>query len=245
MTAVDGSVARLRIDGLAAEVGGRLHCSVPVGETVLIALRPEKVQLGAPGAGAVDGRLQSRVFQGSSWLFSIQTELGFGPGGVTWVVNAYVLAFAGLLLLSGRAADLFGRRRVFVVGGSLFTLGSLRDMLQQTGYEVLEVQGIPAPFPKALGMGRCSLALVRLNGALLRLHKALFAYQFFLRIRPLPTVSHLLARATRYPAQRQLPPRELLLRQGLHQARQRLQPQLLRLPLRPSFPRHSPKAAPR
>jgi hypothetical protein len=52
-------------------------------------------------------------------------------------------------------------------------------MLQQTGYEVLEVQGIPAPFPKALGMGRFSLALVRLNGALLRLHKALFAYQFF------------------------------------------------------------------
>jgi glycosyltransferase involved in cell wall biosynthesis len=87
----------------------------------------------------------------------------------------------------------------------LFTLGSLRDMLQQTGYEVLEVHGIPAPFPKALGMGRFSLALVRLNGALLRLHKALFAYQFFLRIRPLPTVSHLLARATRYPAERQVP----------------------------------------
>ncbi|HEV7338691.1 MAG TPA: ABC transporter ATP-binding protein [Bosea sp. (in: a-proteobacteria)] len=76
VTAVDGSVARLRIDGLAAEVGGRLHCSVPVGEAVLIALRPEKVQLGLPGSGAVDGRLQSRVFQGSSWLFSIQTDLG-------------------------------------------------------------------------------------------------------------------------------------------------------------------------
>ena len=49
-------------------------------------------------------------------LPSIQSDLGFGPAAVTWVVNAYVLAFAGLLLLSGRAADLFGRRRVFVAG---------------------------------------------------------------------------------------------------------------------------------
>jgi EmrB/QacA subfamily drug resistance transporter len=58
-------------------------------------------------------------------LPSIQSELGFGPVGVTWVVNAYVLAFAGLLLLSGRAADLFGRRRLFTSGASLFTVGTL------------------------------------------------------------------------------------------------------------------------
>jgi EmrB/QacA subfamily drug resistance transporter len=58
-------------------------------------------------------------------LPSIQSELGFGPAAVTWVVNAYVLAFAGLLLLSGRAADLFGRRRVFTAGASLFTVGTL------------------------------------------------------------------------------------------------------------------------
>ena len=58
-------------------------------------------------------------------LPSIQTQLGFGPTAVTWVVNAYVLAFAGLLLLSGRAADLFGRRRLFTIGASLFTLGTL------------------------------------------------------------------------------------------------------------------------
>ena len=58
-------------------------------------------------------------------LPSIQSELGFGPAAVTWVVNAYVLAFAGLLLLSGRVADLFGRRRVFVIGASLFTVGTL------------------------------------------------------------------------------------------------------------------------
>jgi EmrB/QacA subfamily drug resistance transporter len=58
-------------------------------------------------------------------LPSIQEELDFGPAAVTWVVNAYVLAFAGLLLLSGRAADLFGRRRVFVSGAAVFTVGTL------------------------------------------------------------------------------------------------------------------------
>lgn len=58
-------------------------------------------------------------------LPSIQSELGFGTAAVTWVVNAYVLAFAGLLLLSGRVADVIGRRRVFVLGASLFTLGTM------------------------------------------------------------------------------------------------------------------------
>lgn len=58
-------------------------------------------------------------------LPSIQRELDFGPAAVTWVVNAYVLAFAGLLLISGRAADLCGRRRVFVAGASLFTVGTV------------------------------------------------------------------------------------------------------------------------
>ena len=58
-------------------------------------------------------------------LPSIQKELEFGPAALSWVVNAYVLAFAGLLLLSGRAADLVGRRRVFVSGAALFTAGTL------------------------------------------------------------------------------------------------------------------------
>ena len=47
-------------------------------------------------------------------LPSIQADLGLSPAALTWVVNAYVLTFGGLLLLSGRAADLFGRRRMFV-----------------------------------------------------------------------------------------------------------------------------------
>src|SRR4029079_19562250 len=47
-------------------------------------------------------------------LPSIQSGLQHGPSGVAWVINAYVLAFGGLLVLSGRVADLFGRRRMFI-----------------------------------------------------------------------------------------------------------------------------------
>src|SRR5262245_50313514 len=58
-------------------------------------------------------------------LPSIEHELSFTPQGLQWVVSAYALTFAGLLLLGGRAADLLGRRRVFMVGVVLFTLASL------------------------------------------------------------------------------------------------------------------------
>jgi MFS family permease len=87
-------------------------------------------------------------------LPSIQSELGFGPAAVTWVVNAYVLAFTGLLLLSGRAADLFGRRRVFVVGASLFTVGTLLAAVALTKELLIlgrVVQGIGGRRPESGG----------------------------------------------------------------------------------------------
>ncbi|GAA0478501.1 MFS transporter [Paractinoplanes deccanensis] len=58
-------------------------------------------------------------------LPDIQRELGFSPAGVSWVVNAYLLAFAGLLLLAGRLGDLLGAWRVFLAGLSLFVAASL------------------------------------------------------------------------------------------------------------------------
>jgi EmrB/QacA subfamily drug resistance transporter len=58
-------------------------------------------------------------------LPSIETDLGFSEQGLQWVISAYALTFAGLLLLGGRAADLLGRRRMFVVGVLFFTIASL------------------------------------------------------------------------------------------------------------------------
>ena len=58
-------------------------------------------------------------------LPAIARELGFAQAGLAWVINAYLVAFAGLLLLSGRLGDLFGSKRVFLIGLGLFTLSSL------------------------------------------------------------------------------------------------------------------------
>ncbi len=58
-------------------------------------------------------------------LPSMQRELGFSTTNLSWVINAYVLAFGGLLLLGGRIGDLFGRRRMLVVGILLFSAASL------------------------------------------------------------------------------------------------------------------------
>src|SRR5919198_4703602 len=58
-------------------------------------------------------------------LPSIGRDLDFTPGGLAWVVNAYLIAFAGLLLLAGRLADLVGRKRVFIAGLVIFTAASL------------------------------------------------------------------------------------------------------------------------
>ncbi|MBO0802036.1 MAG: DHA2 family efflux MFS transporter permease subunit [Nocardiopsaceae bacterium] len=58
-------------------------------------------------------------------LPSIQANLGFSQSNLAWVVNAYLIAFAGLLLLAGRLGDLAGRRNVFLVGLAVFTVASL------------------------------------------------------------------------------------------------------------------------
>jgi EmrB/QacA subfamily drug resistance transporter len=66
-------------------------------------------------------------------LPQMRQDLGLSITGQQWVVNAYTLTFAGFLMLGGRAADLFGRRRVFMVGLSLFTAASLLGGLAQGG----------------------------------------------------------------------------------------------------------------
>ncbi|GAA1663448.1 MFS transporter [Nonomuraea maheshkhaliensis] len=58
-------------------------------------------------------------------LPTIQRDLGFTPAGLSWMVNAYLIAFGGLLLLSGRLGDLIGRRKLFMAGNVIFTAASL------------------------------------------------------------------------------------------------------------------------
>ncbi|MFJ9812937.1 MFS transporter [Streptomyces sp. NPDC101158] len=80
-------------------------------------------------------------------LPSMRTELGLTATGLQWVVSVYSIAFAGFMLLGGRAADLFGRKRMFVAGLSLFTLASVAGGLAQEGWHLLAaraVQGLGA-----------------------------------------------------------------------------------------------------
>ena len=75
-------------------------------------------------------------------LPSIGNDLHYSTTGLQWVVNAYVLTFAGFLLLGGRAADLLGRRRIFIAGLSLFSLASLLGGLAQTSAELTTARAV-------------------------------------------------------------------------------------------------------
>ena len=80
-------------------------------------------------------------------LPSIEADLAFSPGNLQWVLSAYLLSFGGLLLLGGRAADLLGRRRMFIAGTVLFALASLGAGLASTSTALLAarvVQGLAA-----------------------------------------------------------------------------------------------------
>lgn len=65
-------------------------------------------------------------------LPSIEQDLGFSQSELAWVVNAYLIAFGGLLLLAGRLGDLLGQRRIFLIGLAIFTLASLACALAQS-----------------------------------------------------------------------------------------------------------------
>jgi EmrB/QacA subfamily drug resistance transporter len=72
----------------------------------------------------------------------IQESLGFSTGGLSWVINAYILTFGGFLLLGARAGDLFGRRRVFLVGIAVFTASSFLGGLAESGWMLLAARAL-------------------------------------------------------------------------------------------------------
>jgi len=89
-------------------------------------------------------------------LPSIRSDLGFGQSSLAWVVNAYLIAFGGVLLLAGRLGDLLGRRRVFLAGVAVFTAASLLCGLS-IGQEMLVaarfIQGVGGAMTSAVILG--------------------------------------------------------------------------------------------
>ena len=75
-------------------------------------------------------------------LPDMKRDLGMSQNGLAWVLNAYTLTFAGFLLLGGRAADIWGRRRLFLIGVTLFAAMSLLGGLAQSGGELILARGL-------------------------------------------------------------------------------------------------------
>jgi hypothetical protein len=88
-------------------------------------------------------------------LPSVQTSLGFSLADLQWVVTAYTLAFGGLLLLGGRAADLLGRRRVFLTGLAIFTAASLSAGLASSQETLLAARALQGLGAALLSPRRC------------------------------------------------------------------------------------------
>src|SRR2546426_5153357 len=89
-------------------------------------------------------------------LPSIQRDLGFSQSGLAWVVNAYLIAFGGLLLLAGRLGDLIGRKRLFTSGLILFIAASLLCGLAQSQEMLVGarfIQGIGGAMTSAVILG--------------------------------------------------------------------------------------------
>ncbi|GAA5027963.1 hypothetical protein GCM10023258_23080 [Terrabacter aeriphilus] len=97
-------------------------------------------------------------------LPSIQRDLALSATAITWVVNAYVLTFGGLLLLSGRAADLFGCRRLFTAGSALFTIGTLLAALATNPALLMSGRIIQGAGAAALSPAAMSLLLLTYPG---------------------------------------------------------------------------------
>jgi EmrB/QacA subfamily drug resistance transporter len=89
-------------------------------------------------------------------LPTIQADLGFSAGSLSWVMNSYLIAFGGLLLLSGRLGDLVGRKRMFLVGITVFVLASLACGLAASPAMLITarfVQGAGAAMTSAVSLG--------------------------------------------------------------------------------------------
>src|SRR3712207_3734924 len=89
-------------------------------------------------------------------LPSIQSDLGFSQSALAWVVNAYLIAFGGLLLLAGRLGDLISRRGVFLTGLGVFTVASVLCGAAQTQEMLVAarfVQGVGGAMTSAVILG--------------------------------------------------------------------------------------------
>ena len=107
-------------------------------------------------------------------LPSMQRDLHFSLSSAQWVVNAYVLTFAGFLLLGGRAADIFGRRRVYLTGLFVFVVASIGAGFAATGTQIVAVRALQGVGGAILSPATLTIIVTTFHGP--RLPKAIGAW---------------------------------------------------------------------
>ncbi|THA70568.1 DHA2 family efflux MFS transporter permease subunit [Streptomyces sp. A0642] len=128
--------------------------TVPVRTSPPAAGRSRRLALGVIATGLLMTVLDGSIVTVA--MPAIQNDLGFTPAGLSWVVNAYLIAFGGLLLLAGRLGDLLGRRRMFLAGTAVFTAASV--LAGAAGSPALLItarflQGAGSAMASAVGLG--------------------------------------------------------------------------------------------
>jgi EmrB/QacA subfamily drug resistance transporter len=146
----------------------RLKIENDMGQNIIHSSRPPLAGEGRVGASrAGDSRWLALIILCAGFLMivldqtivnvalpSIKNDLGFSQAGLAWVVNAYLIAFGGFLLLAGRLGDLLGRKRIFLVGLAMFTTASLL-----CGLSISQPMLVAARFLQGIG-GAVSTAVI-------------------------------------------------------------------------------------
>jgi glycosyltransferase involved in cell wall biosynthesis len=113
--------------------------------------------------------------------------------GSKLVISTANVAFLPLRLMLMAGQFNYGKRGILdLTHKRLFTFRSLRRLLRQGGFQILQTRGIAAPFPLAVGMGWLGRCLIGINAALVGVSRSLFSYQILLTARPTPLVDQLL-----------------------------------------------------
>lgn len=126
-----------------------------------------------------------------------------GNPNVTLIVSTGNVAFGviRLMLLAGKFN--YGKLGILdLTHLRLFTFRTFRRLFEQSGFRVLEMRGVPAPFPLALGTRRLARLLLGVNRALIHVSRSWFAYQIFAVVQPKPGLQYLLDRAQRESGRR-------------------------------------------
>ena len=126
------------------------------------------------------------------FLDQLRESLSSNPGVEILISTANIgFIIQRIMLLLGQFN--YGKRGILdLTHTRLFTFSSFSRVIEQSGFEILEIKAVTAPFPLALGNTPLSRMLVAVNALLNRISRGMFAYQMFARIRPLPSVSFLL-----------------------------------------------------